>query len=141
LHGVEETARLGPEAYTETARHEVYAALRNKARQVLAAGHATVIDAVFDRPEERTEIEAVAAELGIAFRGLWLEAEPRKLLDRVAARIGDASDATPAVVRQQLAGDTGALTSSWVPVDAGGHAATTLANAREVLAVTKAQPP
>jgi hypothetical protein len=33
-----------------------------------------------------------------------------------------------------LAGDTGPLTTSWRPIDAGGNAAATLAKAREVLA-------
>jgi aminoglycoside phosphotransferase family enzyme/predicted kinase len=141
LHGVDETTRLGPEAYTEAANDEVYATLRRKARQVLAAGHAAVVDAVFARPEERAEIETVAAKLGVAFRGLWLEAPPGKLLDRVGARIGDTSDATPEVVRQQLTGDTGALTAGWVSIDAGGSGAATLAKAREVLAVMKGQPP
>jgi hypothetical protein len=134
LRGVEETKRLGPEAYTEAANDEVYATLRRKARQVLAAGHAAVVDAVFAGPEERAKIETVAGELGVAFRGLWLDAPPSKLFDRVGARIGDASDATPDVVRQQLAGDTGALAATWVSVDAGGTAATTLEEVREVLA-------
>jgi predicted kinase len=141
LCGVEETSRLAPEAYTKAANDEVYAILRNKARHVLAAGHAAVVDAVFSKPEERSGIEAVAAELGVPFRGLWLEAPPGKLLDRVAARIGDASDATPDVVRRQLEGDAGPLTASWGSVDAGGNAASTLAQAREVLAAMKVPPP
>ncbi|MBO0764827.1 MAG: AAA family ATPase, partial [Hyphomicrobiaceae bacterium] len=136
LNVVEETKRLGPGAYTDEANSKVYATLRKKAHEVLAAGHAVVVDAVFARPEERAEIEAVAGEFGIAFRGLWLEAPPRKLLDRVGARIGDASDATPDVVRQQLAGDTGPLTTNWVAIDAGGNAANTLAKARKALART-----
>ena len=142
LHGVEETERLGSGAYTKEANRKVYATLRTKAREVLAAGHAALVDAVFARPEERAEIEAVAEELGVAFRGLWLAAPPSKLLDRVAARIGDASDATPDVVRQQLAGDTGPLTGSWISMDAGGNAASTLAKAREALARSmKVKPP
>ena len=141
LYGIGEIERLGPVAYTEEARGKVYGTLRTKARELLAAGHAAVVDAVFARPEERAEIEAVAAELGVAFRGLWLEAPPRKLFDRVGARIDDASDATPDVVRQQLAVNTGGLSASWASVDAGGNSAITLANAREVLAVTKVQPP
>jgi predicted kinase len=133
LHGVEETKRLGPGAYAEGANRKVYSALRKKTREVLAAGHAAVVDAVFARPEERAEIAAVAAEIGVSFQGLWLEAPPGKLLDRVGSRIGDASDATPDVVRLQLAGDTGPLTANWRPIDAGGDAAATLARAREVL--------
>jgi aminoglycoside phosphotransferase family enzyme/predicted kinase len=134
LHGVDETTRLGPEAYTEAANDKVYAILREKAGHVLAAGHAAIVDAVFARPEERAEMEAVAAKLGVPFQGLWLEAAPDKLLDRAGARIGDASDATRDVVRQQLIGDTGTLTAGWVSVDAGGSAAATLVKARKVLA-------
>jgi predicted kinase len=134
LHGVDETSRLGPGAYTEKANRKVYATLRNKARQVLAAGHAAVVDAVFDRPEERAAIEEAAAELGVVFGGLWLEAPPSQLLDRVRARRGDASDATPEVVRRQLARDTGPLTTNWASIDAGGNVAATLAKAREALA-------
>jgi uncharacterized protein len=141
LHGVEETERLGPGAYTEEASRKIYATLRTKARTVLAAGHAAIVDAVFARPEERAEIEAVAAELGVAFRGLWLEAPPGQLLDRVRARTGDASDATPDVVLRQLAVSAGGLSTTWVPVDAGGDSASTLTEAREALAVMKVQSP
>ncbi|HEY7547932.1 MAG TPA: AAA family ATPase [Hyphomicrobiaceae bacterium] len=134
LHGVEETTRLGLGAYTPKANSKVYAALRKKARDVLAAGHGVVVDAVFARPEERAEIEAVAVKLGCAFRGLWLEAPLTKLLDRVGARVGDASDATPDVVRQQFRGDRGPLTTNWLSVDATGDAAATHAKVRKVLA-------
>ncbi len=134
LWGVEETARLGPAAYTQTASDAVYAVLRAKARRVLAAGHAAIVDAVFASAEDRAAITAVAAELRIPFRGLWLEAPPGKLVDRVEARTGDASDATGALVRLQLAGDAGALTPGWSRIDAGGSAAATLEKAREVLA-------
>jgi len=134
LHGVDETRRLRPEVYTKAANDKVYAIVREKVHHVLGAGHAVIVDAVFARAEERAEIEAVASRLGVPFQGLWLEAPPSKLLDRVAARTGDASDATPEVVRQQLTGDPGALTAAWIAVDAGGSAAQTLENARKVLA-------
>jgi predicted kinase len=100
----------------------------------LAAGHAAIVDAVLAKPEERAEIAAVAMNLHVPFRGIWLEAPPGQLLDRVAHRSRDASDATLAVVRQQLTRETGALTAGWVSVDAGGTTAATLLKAREVLA-------
>jgi|KBSSwiStaDraftv2_1062776.scaffolds.fasta_scaffold08473_9 uncharacterized protein len=137
--GVEEAKRLGPEAYTKAANEEVYAILRDKARQVLAGGHAAVVDAVFAGPEERAEIEALAAELGVAFRGLWLEAPPSKLLHRVGARTDDASDATPDIVGQQLAVNIGRLSARWASIDAAGNSAATHAKAREALAVMKVQ--
>jgi predicted kinase len=145
LRGAGETTRLGPDAYTRAAGEEVYAVLRAKARHVLAAGHAAIVDAVFAEAGERAAIEAVAAELRVPFRGLWLEAAPGVLLQRVEGRIGDASDATGAVLRLQLAGDTGALTPRWSRIDAGGSAAATLARAREaprtMLAVMKVHSP
>ncbi len=133
-HGVDETKQLGPDAYTKVANDKVYAMLREKARRVLAAGHAAIVDAVFARAEERAEIEALASGLGVPFQGLWLEAPRSELLERVGARNGDASDATPDVVRQQLTEDPGAVTPGWVSVDAGGSAAATLEKAREALA-------
>jgi aminoglycoside phosphotransferase family enzyme/predicted kinase len=134
LCGVDETVRLGPEAYARATSDKVYAVLRAKAHDVLAAGHAAIVDAVFCEAGERARIEAVAADLGVRFRGLWLEAPAGALVERVEARTGDASDATDAVVRLQLSSDMGSLTAGWTCIDAGGNAAATLGTAREVLA-------
>ena len=62
------------------------------------------------------------------FTGLWLSAPERVLKDRVAARRGDASDATIDVVEKQLGYDLGQM--SWPIVEAGGDRKTTLENAR-----------
>jgi aminoglycoside phosphotransferase family enzyme/predicted kinase len=133
LYGVEETVRLGPEAYTTEAGAAVYAVLVRKARLALSAGHAAIVDAVYASADERAGIEALAAELGVPLQGLWLEAGPRQLMDRVAARRDDASDATPDVVRRQLARDTGPFGAGWTRIDAGRSAAQTLAAARQAL--------
>jgi hypothetical protein len=47
---------------------------------------------------------------------LWLEAPAARLEARIAARKGDASDATVAVLRRQLAYDLGPI--AWHRVDA-----------------------
>jgi uncharacterized protein len=132
LFSVDETTRLGLDAYTSAAGERVYAILCEKMRHVLAAGHAGIVDAVFARPEERAEIERVAADLGVPFRGLWLEAPSDALLARVAGRTGDASDATPGVVRQQLEFDIGTLSARWRRVDASGSQATTLEKVKQL---------
>jgi hypothetical protein len=129
--GVEETHRLGPEAYTAEVNARVYGELLRKARLVAAAGHGVVVDAVYARAGERAALEAMAAEVGVRFQGLWLTAPREVLLARVGARVGDASDATPDVVERQLAGDAGPM--SWTRVDAGGGEAETLAGARQAL--------
>jgi hypothetical protein len=48
------------------------------------------------------------------------------LIARVKARRGDASDATPDVVRHQLAADIGPLSPRWHRLDAGRSAGDTL---------------
>ena len=111
LHGVGETDRLPPDAYSPEMTRRVYAELVDRARRILSAGHGVVVDAVHARPEERKALEDVALELGVPFRGVWLEADPDTLIARVKARTGDASDADEDVVRRQLTYDIGPL--SW----------------------------
>ncbi|WP_029008132.1 AAA family ATPase [Azospirillum halopraeferens] len=131
LHGVAETTRLPPEAYTPAATAAVYAAIADAAAAALAAGHAVVADAVYARPEERQAIAAVAAAAGVPFHGVWLEAPAPVREQRVTGRCGDASDATAEVVHRQESYDPGPL--DWVPVAAGGDPAAVLDAARERL--------
>ncbi len=58
------------------------------------------------------------------FVGLWLNAPEATLLDRVRDRRGDASDAGPAVVQEQLARGSGA--TDWVVIEANGSASDVL---------------
>ncbi|WP_422367854.1 AAA family ATPase [Pelagibius sp.] len=118
LAGVGEETRLPPEAYNPKANRAVYDDLLRKAANVLAAGHAVIVDAVFARPEERAALERVARASGCTFSGLWLEARPANLRSRVEGRRHDASDATAKVVDRQLDYDLGRLT--WTTIDADG---------------------
>jgi aminoglycoside phosphotransferase family enzyme/predicted kinase len=135
LRGVGETDPLPAQSYTAETRARVYAILRAKARAALAAGHSVIADAVYSAPQERAAIEAVAADLGVPFRGLWLTALPLTLAHRVATRRHDASDATPDVVLLQLQQDVGALSSAWAGIDASGGSDETLQRARRALAL------
>ncbi|MEZ5774533.1 MAG: AAA family ATPase [Hyphomicrobiaceae bacterium] len=128
LAGVAATTRLPAEHYGEAAAARVYGQLALDAGAALRAGRAVVLDAVFARPGERAAVAALAGRLGVPFHGLWLEASPERLIDRVAERQGDASDATPDVVSRQLAYDLGPV--AWTKIDASGPPETTLAAAR-----------
>lgn len=128
---VEETQRLGADAYTRDATQDVYDKLSKKASLALSAGHSVVLDAVFSTREERDIVEAVAQDLGIGFTGLWLTAPEACLIERVGNRVGDASDATSRIVTQQL--ERGAGTIDWHMVDAGGTQQETFEYACEVL--------
>jgi hypothetical protein len=131
LFGVGETDRLSANHYRPEVSEEVYRIVFNKAARVLAAGHSVVVDAVFSKLEEREAVAEIAKAAGRAFAGLWLEAPADTLLERVAGRRGDASDADAAVVREQLARKLGTL--AWTRIDARGTPEATSALARDAL--------
>ncbi|MGQ0485529.1 MAG: bifunctional aminoglycoside phosphotransferase/ATP-binding protein [Hyphomicrobiales bacterium] len=116
--GVPETQRLRPEHYAPAASVKVYGAILARAEAALAAGQAVVLDAVFAQESERRAAQSLAQRRGIAFLGLWLEADAAILKSRVNARRNDASDATADVIDRQLRYDLGRL--DWTRIDAGG---------------------
>jgi uncharacterized protein len=83
----------------------------------LAGGRTVILDAVHAKPEERSAIAALATGMGAIFTGIWLEAPPATLRQRIEQRRQDISDATPAVLDQQLSYDLGP--QSFAIVDAG----------------------
>jgi hypothetical protein len=129
LAGVGEFDRLPDRAYGAEARAEVYRFIEERARLALAAGHSVIVDAVFAGADDRAAIERVAAELEVPFAGLWLQADPKKLLERVETRHNDASDATVRTVRDQLKSDPGVFSAAWTKVEAGGDAGETIERA------------
>ncbi|MGA0565308.1 AAA family ATPase [Ancylobacter sp. VNQ12] len=133
LAGIGELERLPPAAYTPEATEAVYAELRRRAAAILAAGHGVVVDGVHQRADERAALAQVAQQAGVRFTGIWLEAPVAALETRVAARRGDASDATVDVVRQQAARDVGTL--DWVRLSAAGTPEEVLARAQAALAL------
>ena len=116
LAGVGPLERLPPSAYTAGTRGQAYAEMFALARRILVAGRSVVLDAVFQRPEERAPAAALAADLGVPFAGVWLEGRPEELRRRIAARRGDASDAGVAALDEQLARDIGPM--DWESYDA-----------------------
>lgn len=126
--GVAETERLPPSAYLPEVDRMIYDRLFERAGVVLGAGHSVVVDAVFARADERAAAEALGHKGNVPFAGLWLEASHEQLVARVEGRRGDASDATPDVVRKQLSYDLGAI--CWARVPADGSAVATLSAAR-----------
>lgn len=131
MAGVDPATRLPPGSYTREASAAVYGRLCERATQVLAAGHSVLADAVYADPGERAAIEAVARAAKTPFTGLWLEGSQAILEARIAARQGDASDATIDVLRRQLQYDLGDL--RWARIDAGGSPEETATRAHAAL--------
>ena len=125
---VEETVRLPGSAYARDITRDVYARLIDKARIALRAGQAVLIDATFATAAERGAAAQAAAEVGVAFAGLFLDAPLATRLERVASRRGDASDADADVARRQTAEPL--REKGWAALDASGSLADTTALAR-----------
>ena len=111
------TRTMPPETYTPEFYVRTYDTMLDNARSLLAAGRAVVLDATFIDPGLRARVEALAQEAGVPFQGAWLEAPVDVLQARVAARTGDASDATVAVLHDQVARLK--ERPDWAAVDAG----------------------
>ena len=132
LFGSDENDPLPSEAYAPAVTARVYAAIADKARRALAAGHSAIVDAVFAKPEERLLVEKSAAALGVPFQGLFLETALDTRIGRVGTRSRDASDADASVARTQESYDLGDL--GWAKIDASGTPEETLARAKAVIA-------
>jgi len=129
LAGVAPEATLAPAFYASDWSARVYAMLFARAAAILRAGRGVVLDAVFQRPEERAAAAAVASVIGCRFDGIWLTADRATAAARIAARRGDASDATGAVLDAQLARGT-PPPGDWTAIDARGERSQVLARAR-----------
>ena len=102
IMGVKETVRLPQSAYTPEMSIEVYKRMTDIASATLASGFTVIADAVYGMQSERDDIAVVARRASVRFDGLWLDGPTALLEQRIAARTGDASDATPDVLRAQL---------------------------------------
>jgi aminoglycoside phosphotransferase family enzyme/predicted kinase len=128
---VADTVRLSADAYRPEVSMAIYAGLAQRAACVLAQGHAVIVDAVFARAEERTAIAAVAAAAGVPFHGLFLTTDLATRIARIEHRVGDASDATADVARNQQQYQLGPL--DWTLIDASGAPEATQQRARAAI--------
>lgn len=132
MHGVDPLHHLPSEVYTPESRDEVYARVISRAEHVLRAGQSVVLDAVFFNAVWRKQAQDLADRTGAAFTGLWLEAEPVQMMARVAHRTGDASDADPQVVAEQIL--TATTPANWRKIGTRGTLKQTINAAMAALA-------
>ena len=115
-HGAAPEDPLPASAYTSRKSAAVFAELMQTVEMASRSGQAVIADATFLSLVHRDQVRDAAMRAGARFRGLWLTAPTALLEQRVAARSGDASDATVAVLRAAMRNDPGA--GSWQAIDA-----------------------
>lgn len=93
---------VGGGIYTSAAAQQTYQHLRACAKAVLSAGYTAIVDGAFLQVWQRQLFADLAAELGVAFVILDMLASESVLVARIEQRLGDASEATTAVLQQQL---------------------------------------
>ena len=136
LAGVSPLKRLGQEGYSKEMTERTYDTLYEEVGNGVAAGHTVIADAVFARPGQRQRVADIARQADVPFDGLWLEAAPEIMAERVAKRRHNPSDATVEVLNQQLDYDLGEI--DWTRIDSGGSRQATLEAGLQALQVKRA---
>jgi len=131
IAGVPLGARLGPGGYTPDMTNRTFEAVYEEAGTALAAGHSVIADAVFAGPEQRAAITRVAEDARVPFQGLWLDAQPDVMFERVNSRKRNVSDANAAIVRMQLDYELGAI--DWQRIDTSGSKDHTMAQCLKLM--------
>jgi uncharacterized protein len=126
---IDETKKLPDRGYSVETTVRVYTMLAEKARRVTAAGYSVIADAVFAEAGERAAIAKSAN--AASFQGLFLAADLKTRLARIAGRGNDASDADATVARRQEEFKLGRM--EWSTVDASGTTEDTLLRAEAML--------
>ena len=128
MFAVAETAPLPASAYLSDVTRDVYHRLIYKARIALRAGQSVLLDATFATAAERSAAANAAAEVGVGFTGLFLDAPLATRLARIASRRDDASDADADVARRQTMDPLSER--GWKALDASGSLSDTTVLAR-----------
>jgi hypothetical protein len=152
LAGVRPTDRPADAAaaatlYDASMTRRVYRRLAEQARVLLEAGSSVVIDAACLTERQRAEFATVAREVAAPLVWLEMDVPDEVVIRRVAARLaagGDASDASPEVVRRQLSSrepiGPAELAAAGVPVRLVRVTEADLANAGFAAAVSREPP-
>jgi aminoglycoside phosphotransferase family enzyme/predicted kinase len=114
LHGVKPEQKLPKSAYTPQVSRAVMTEVFNGVATAARANHSVIADMTFMNAKDRAALKRAAGIVPCS--GVWLQAPLAVLEARVAARVGDASDADLAVLRSAAAGDPGP--GEWTALDA-----------------------
>ena len=111
--------KLPADTYTEASSNLVYRKQRELSTHILQTGHSAIADGVFAKEWERKAIGQCAQSSQTSFKGIWLESPSQELMERVANRVNDPSDATVEVLEKQLQIEHGPIT--WQRLNSNQH--------------------
>ena len=131
LAGVVPSDRLGREGYSAEMTVRVYQRVIERTVAIARGGGVGIADAAFLEPAQRTAIEQAAADAGVTFVGLWLDASEPRRIERISNRRDDVSDADAPIVRQQSLRALGHVT--WHRIGAERSAGEVAGDAIDVL--------
>jgi hypothetical protein len=131
LFGAAPEDKLPAIGYSKTASARVHDRLFMDASRCLQAGWPVIVDATFLDASAREKAETIAKAQNAPFIGIWLDAKPDTLRQRVASRKSSASDADLAVLERQLA--TAEPPTKWIHVSANGALSETVSVTRTVI--------
>ncbi len=83
MHKFRPSDTLPPEAYEKGITAAVYLRLLSRSMDALGQGAAVIVDAVYSTEDERAAVAKVAREQHVPFVGIWLDADPEILRQRV----------------------------------------------------------
>ena len=117
LFGVSGEERLPRSAYTAEVSDIVYTICRKRALMALEGGHSVIVDAVHAREKSVTPSPRLPRVPVLPSPVFGSTRPPRPCEAGLPRRVGDVSDATPAVLDEQLQFDLGQ--QNFAVVDAG----------------------
>ncbi|MDY6783834.1 MAG: AAA family ATPase [Cyanobacteriota bacterium] len=103
LAGVELNERGSDELYSPQMSEKTYNRLLELGKLLVRRGWTTILDGKYDRVALRQPIIAWCEAQGVPLEILHCHAPTEVLRDRLSARVGDISDATPELLERQLA--------------------------------------
>ena len=109
LFKTREEDRLPESAYRPEVTERVYEMVAKRAERILSQGHSVIVDAVFARESERSNINDVATRLNVRMSACSSSPIVAIRMRRVGVRHNDASDATPAIAQLQEGYDLGTI--------------------------------
>ncbi|CAM2009902.1 bifunctional aminoglycoside phosphotransferase/ATP-binding protein [Acanthopleuribacter pedis] len=107
LAGIPTTQKGDSSLYKPAFSEKTYARLIEDAGRVLDAGFSVVLDAKFDRRDQRDQARAALLKRGVSVDFIHCRARLETLAQRLTDRVGDVSDAGPDLLESQ--------TQSWQP--------------------------